>query len=108
MPGQKLATEAAHQLPRLSELSQQEVVTDEMGHPVLPRQFHGKGVLRILYPNHCTLEEGDGELFLLLPAEELESHSRCTSRDSCRLATGVEDDSNVNCCCFSPMSLVSG
>ena len=34
LSGQKIATVAAYQLPELSELSQREVFTNEMGHPV--------------------------------------------------------------------------
>ena len=34
--GQWAATEAAHQLPEVLELSQQEVFSDQNGHPVLP------------------------------------------------------------------------
>ena len=35
LPGQEVATVAAHQLPELSELNQREVLTDLKGHPVL-------------------------------------------------------------------------
>ena len=34
LPGQQVAAVSAHQLPDLSELSQQEVLTGQMGHPV--------------------------------------------------------------------------
>ena len=35
LPGQYVATVAANQLPKLSELSQREVFINEMGHPVV-------------------------------------------------------------------------
>ena len=34
MPRQWVATVAVHQLPELSELSQWEIIADQMGHPV--------------------------------------------------------------------------
>ena len=38
LPGQLLAKVAANELPELSELSQQEVLTNQMGHPVVVGQ----------------------------------------------------------------------
>ena len=38
LPRQKVATVAAHLLPKLSELSQREVLSDQMGHPVEEEQ----------------------------------------------------------------------
>ena len=34
LPGQEVATVAAQQLPEMSEISQREVLTEQMGHPV--------------------------------------------------------------------------
>ena len=45
LPGQYVATGAARQLPELSELSQQEVLTILMGHPVLNRKGSVRGDL---------------------------------------------------------------
>ena len=44
LPGQKVATVAPHQLQQLLELSQHEVVTDEMGHPVVGQDLFSNTV----------------------------------------------------------------
>ena len=52
-PAWVVATEAAHQLPKMSDLGQQEVVTDEMVHPV---RLVSEGTFEYAYPVRSAVQ----------------------------------------------------
>ena len=73
LPGQQLATVAAYQLPELSELSQQEVFTNEMGHPVegLVREEGHRRLCREINARESEVCSSHGSVLLFWKASKI-------------------------------------